>query len=239
MREERPRDRQDIESARSFFNGHWKLYRRVLDLNYLNHREAGRALHDALQGRPFSFLDLACGDAAMTSEALRGTAVTNYSGVDISSVALGLARKNIAPLRCLAEFFESDFMAFLQGAPRPFDAAYVGLSVHHLAGRAKAGFLRRARPWIADGGCLILYEPICFFGESRDACLRRWVKWVDIAWDRLTPEEMATVKGHVLNYDYPDAVETYADFAREAGFAKTEELYRDEAGLYVALRMTA
>jgi hypothetical protein len=54
------------EPSLGLFQRPWKLYRKVVDNNYLFHREAYAQLHRILvdEGvRPFRFLDIACGDA--------------------------------------------------------------------------------------------------------------------------------------------------------------------------------
>jgi ubiquinone/menaquinone biosynthesis C-methylase UbiE len=43
--------------------------------------------------QPFQFLDIACGDARATVEALKGTRLAHYCGIDLSQAALELASK--------------------------------------------------------------------------------------------------------------------------------------------------
>lgn len=49
---------------------------------------------------PFALLDFGCGDAALMAPALAGTAVADYRGADISTVALDLAQRNMRPAAC-------------------------------------------------------------------------------------------------------------------------------------------
>jgi len=53
--------------AIGFFRA-WDTYSKVVAANYMFHRELGQGVSDALHqrfgGRPFSLLDLGCGDAA-------------------------------------------------------------------------------------------------------------------------------------------------------------------------------
>jgi hypothetical protein len=76
------------------FQQDWKLYRKMVDNNFLFHREAYAALHEVLvndAARPFRFLDIACGDASASVGALRGTDIAHYHGIDFSGAALGPA----------------------------------------------------------------------------------------------------------------------------------------------------
>jgi hypothetical protein len=60
------------------FQQQWATYRKLITSNDLSHREVGAILHDTVNeafASPFTFLDIACGDASMMKTALRGTKV--------------------------------------------------------------------------------------------------------------------------------------------------------------------
>jgi hypothetical protein len=78
-------------STVALFQQDWMLYRKMVDNNFLYHREAYGRLHGVLVNevaRPFRFLDIACGDASASVGALRGTRVAHYQGIDFSGAAL-------------------------------------------------------------------------------------------------------------------------------------------------------
>ncbi|MEI7962784.1 MAG: class I SAM-dependent methyltransferase [Verrucomicrobiota bacterium] len=95
---------RDPEAVVAFFNG-WSLYRRIVDNDYLYHRSVKASLGEWLNemeselGRPFSFLDLGCGDGLFSSEVLEGRSLSSYTGIDISPVALDLAARNTLQLK--------------------------------------------------------------------------------------------------------------------------------------------
>jgi SAM-dependent methyltransferase len=104
-------------SAAAFFDV-WHTYRKVVAANYMHHMEIRAQLERVLLaqfvGRPFSFLDLGCGDAATLAPLLASMAVQRYKGVDLSESALALAavaRRVARPARWLhlglAEGFRS------------------------------------------------------------------------------------------------------------------------------------
>jgi ubiquinone/menaquinone biosynthesis C-methylase UbiE len=94
----------DISSDnQKLFVEEWQVYRKMVDNNYLFHRGAYDQLNRFLieeMKQPFSFLDVACGDASMTVKALHGTTVAHYVGLDISQQALDIARDTLAGLKC-------------------------------------------------------------------------------------------------------------------------------------------
>ena len=89
------------EPAAALFQHLWQLYHKFVDNNFFCHREVYARLHRILVDeavQPFRFLDIACGDARATVEALKGTRVAHYYGIDLSSAALELASKALESL---------------------------------------------------------------------------------------------------------------------------------------------
>jgi hypothetical protein len=65
-------------AALAQFQEQWATYRKLITSNSLSHREVGGILRDTLNAvfaSPFTFLDIACGDASVMKTALRGAKV--------------------------------------------------------------------------------------------------------------------------------------------------------------------
>ena len=74
----------------SFFEQQWRIYRKFVDNNYFYHREVYGQLHRILVDevdRPFRFLDIACGDASATVDALKGTGVALLESIPRDDLA--------------------------------------------------------------------------------------------------------------------------------------------------------
>lgn len=212
----------------------WDAYRKAVDHDYFSHRAAGRELHRILAGevgRPFRFLDLACGDARTTAAALRGTPVAHYRGVDLSGPALDAARAAVRDLPCPAELDQADFAAAVRDRPGSGDVAWVGLSLHHLRTPEKGDFLRAVRAAVGEDGWLLIYEPVCREGEGRPAYLDRFEATYRPLWPATTPDEWAAIAAHVRAADYPESPSGWAGLGRAAGFAGVRELFTDPAGM--------
>lgn len=96
-----------------FFNHNWQIYQKVLQNNYMKHREFYSVLHQFLVDRhqkPFHLLDLRCGDAYNTTSALIGTSIQAYYGIDIAQVAIALAGNNLAAIPCPKTLIEGNFI---------------------------------------------------------------------------------------------------------------------------------
>src|ERR1700676_1099451 len=128
------------EPAAALFQQQWQLYRKFVDNNYFYHREVYGQLHRILVEeavQPFRFLDIACGDASATADALKGTRVAHYHGIDLSQAALDLESKNLEALRCPVTLERRDFATALHDRPEPVDVAWISLSLHPLLAPVK------------------------------------------------------------------------------------------------------
>ena len=73
---------------------------------------------------------LACGDASVTVEALKGTQIASYHGIDQSQAALELASQALETLACPVTLDRRDFVEALRDRPEPVDVAWISLSLH-------------------------------------------------------------------------------------------------------------
>ena len=226
--------RASRNSAAAIFQREWRLYRKMVDHNYLFHREAYGHLRRILledAARPFRFLDLACGDASATVSALEGTEVASYCGVDLSTEALNLAGAALADLGCPVSLREGDFVEALADWSEPVDVIWVGLSLHHLRAPAKLEAMRAARRLLDRRGMLLAYENASPDGEGRAAWLERW-DWQEREWSGLAPEEWRRIRAHVRTHDHPETVSRWRELGREAGFGTVQEHFVAPSNLF-------
>ena len=221
------RDTPDASTV-ALFQSAWRTYRKMVENNYLFHREAYGALHRFLVeevDRPFRFLDLACGDASASARALAGTKIVHYHGIDFSAEALKLAAVTLEGLRCPATLEELDFVAAVGDLQRPVDVAWVGLSLHHLRQPEKRAFMARMRSLLGDYGRLLIYENASPDGEDRTRWLKRWDAQEPV-WTACTKAEWDSVSAHVHAADFPETDSTWRRLGRETGFGTMHELFR-------------
>lgn len=220
------------EAALEQFQKQWATYQKLVDTDSLAHRDVGQILHGALKAipKPFAFLDIACGDAGQMRQALAGTKVSHYHGIDLSEPALELAAKNLAGVPFAVELDHRDFVTALTRRPEPADAAWCGLSIHHLSTEGKLDLLKAIRG--STSAFLMLYEPTLADGETRDNYLERFRRVNRPAWTFLSDDEWAQIDHHVTTCDYPETAATWLELGREAGFARARELFCDPTGFY-------
>ncbi|WFP61677.1 class I SAM-dependent methyltransferase [Mesorhizobium sp. WSM4904] len=217
----------------ALFQEMWGIYRKVLDNNYLFHREAYAVLRQLLQSqRPgFTFLDIACGDASFSAAALEGLPVGRYVGIDLSPTALDEATANIAGLPCAAELRRGDFVEWLTASEEAVDVAWVGLSLHHLSFDKKLEVMHQLRRLVGPSGTLLVYENTCKMWESRAGWMRRWERQrKDFA--ALSSLEWLLLATHVHSMDHPETASSWRNLGQRAGFREVREHYRSPSNLF-------
>jgi hypothetical protein len=220
------------QAALEQFQKQWATYQKLVDSDALAHKEVGAILRNALAAvhKPFAFVDIACGDAGQMKRALSGTKASHYHGIDLSEPALELAAKNLEGVTFEVELDHRDFVTALTKRPEPADAAWCGLSIHHLSTDGKRDLLKAIRG--ATSAFLMIYEPTRLDGESRDDYLARFRRVNRPAWPFLSDEEWAQIGHHVTTCDYPEISATWVALGREAGFTDAREIFCDPTGFY-------
>jgi methyltransferase family protein len=225
-----PGDAIADEAALEQFQKQWATYQKLVDTDALSHKEVGKILHDALKAiaKPFAFLDIACGDAGQMKRALAGTQVSHYHGVDLSEPALELAAKNLTGVTFEVELDHRDFVTALTRRPEPADAAWCGLSIHHLSTDGKLHLLEAIHG--STSQMLMIYEPTLADGEDREGYIERFRRVYRPAWTFMTSDEWDQIDHHVTTCDFPEEAATWLDLGRKAGFSKASVVFSDPAG---------
>jgi SAM-dependent methyltransferase len=225
---------EHAEPAQALFQRQWRVYRKLVENNYLFHREAYAELHRILVdevAQPFRFLDIACGDASASIVALKGTRIAHYHGIDSCKTALELASETLGTLACPVALEQADFVKALCDRSEPVDVAWIGLSLHHLLTPEKLTVMRQMRSIVGDHGRFLIYEDASPDGEDRDAWLRRW-DLQEPSWTAFTAEEWDAVTAHVHAADFPETASTWNWLGYEAGFGRVRQLFVSPTDLF-------
>lgn len=222
------------------FRRSWALYEKLVLNNDMRHREMGDCLHAVVTqriARPYSLLDLGCGDAWSTSRALTGTPLQRYVGVDLVEASLELARRNLQGIASEVDLLVGDLATVwptLDG--QSFDLILASYSLHHLeTPEDKTGVLFQSRKRLGPDGLLILIDIMTRNHEDRRAYLERFHEQVRMSFSDLTDAERMEIRDHMEACDWPESHDGLQDLACRAGFTAPELLYRDESELYGCL----
>ena len=216
-------DTKEAEDAgQAMFNRQLATYRKVVRENLMFHREVYGHLAEILADeapKPFSFLDIACGDASASAAMLRGAGIGHYYGIDLSAASLKLAGETLTCLSCPVELHCDDFAAAMAGWSKPVDVAWIGMSLHHLQQPDKQRTMLDIRRALGGTGILLIWEPTYVEGETRAGWLDRFSTFRG-HWASLTDAEFADMANHMRLADFPEAAEDWKAMGRRAGFAR-------------------
>ncbi len=221
--------------VKKFFDQEWDLYKRVVNLNHMAHKEILEHLSRFFSSVPlpmFSVLELGCGDASLLSNALQGTKVESYCGVDISPFALEIAEVNMRRHRCKKRIIEGDLLEEAGSFEKEFDVIVAGYSFHHLTKEEKGQFFKKCKAALKLRGILVIFDEVCNPEESKSSFMKRFFRICMHEWNGLANEELLRICDHVGNYDYPETFEVYKQLAVGHGFNGSQILFQDKHNLF-------
>jgi SAM-dependent methyltransferase len=229
-------------AALAQFQQQWATYSKLVESDRLAHRELGAILRATLNEvfpSPFTFLDIACGDASMMKAALSGTKVRHYHGIDLSQAALELAAANLAALPCEVDLDHRDFVEAMLRRDEHADAAWCSLSIHHLATDDKLKLMKAIRGATGARGIFLLYEPTRLADEDRPAFLDRFLRINKPLWKVLTGAEWEQIWQHVVTCDFPETAAVWCQLGRDAGFRAARQVFVDPTDFFRLFRFEA
>ena len=229
-------------AALAQFQQQWATYRKVVEGDYLSHREVGGILQATLNEvfmAPFTFLDIACGDASVMKAALHGTKVRHYHGIDLSEPALELAAANLAGMPFAVDLDHRDFVDAMLRRQEHADAAWCSLSIHHLATDDKLRLMKAIRSAVGARGIFLLYEPTRRADEDRAAFMHRFRRTNEALWNVLTPPEWTQIWHHVATCDFPETAAVWCELGRKAGFREARQIFVDPTDFFRLFRFEA
>ncbi|MEM7013976.1 MAG: class I SAM-dependent methyltransferase [Verrucomicrobiota bacterium] len=226
----------------AFFDG-WEIYRRVIECNFMSHRELGDALiaHFAERGADGSILDLGCGDSALSSRVVRDSGFSEYHGVDLASMALKFAEDNLQGAAESINLHHSDLGDFVRSTERQFDAVIVGYSLHHYPKKEKAGFLKAIvdRQLLKADGELLIYDIFRDPGVTREQYLESYLAMCKAEWLGYDERQWEGIVDHISTRDYPEVQSEFIQLGHDAGLYGGAELWRDQTGFHRLIQFTA
>ncbi len=223
------------QEALEIFQYEWGIYQKLVRTNSMCHREIAALLRreiDARFDRPFSFIDLACGDASLAHTLLSGTNVTRYEGLDLSRPALQCATEILKDVPYEVDLGEEDMVEGIARRPSSADMIWCGFSIHHLQKEQKQEMLTSTFRALKPGGIFVCVEPVNASGESRADYTSRWHRELRTRFMALTDEEFEHIWEHIRTYDFPETPETWTDMGKKAGFSRSSQVFRMPGDLF-------
>jgi cyclopropane fatty-acyl-phospholipid synthase-like methyltransferase len=223
-----------LNYSNEIFNSQWELYQKILNNNYMEHKEFYGILHNFIINyfqKPFTMLELGCGDASFSVQALLNSSITAYSGIDLSNTALEIANNNMALIDCEKNFTLGNFSTVIseisENKEKKFDLILASFTLHHLTLEEKESIIGKLGHLLNEDGVFILIDITRKEKENREDYLKRYLNNINQHWSILKPEEISMVDEHISSSDFPETEETLFKIGRHYNFSSFECLYSD------------
>lgn len=227
------------EQSSQFFQ-QWQIYRHVIEHNYMFHHEIAEQLSRLLEGcdQHISVLDLGCGDSEMFSRIKQPSLIHHYTGIDMSAMAIELAKKRLQAQPFEGTFILDDFAHYLEHCNKHYDVILAGFTLHHLSQADKESFFKHARRKLSSApyAQLIIYDVVKANTETRDQFIERMCDYFQQHWQAFDQQQLASIKEHVRNNDQPEDMTFYQHCAKQYGFKQVNSHYRSPDEFYSLIR---
>ncbi len=214
-----------IRNPVEIFCQEWEIYQKVIDNNYMFHKELYADLTDFLAShfanRPIAVLELGCGDATWSAQSLAAIPVERYLGYDLSQAALDLARQHLAALPCPVDLVCGNLMEGITQTQETFDLVLIGFALHHFQTDEKAAFFRQCRRVLNADGALYFLDVVRDEHQNRDDYIAAYTAYMAQHWPALGKAGLASICKHVTENDFPEMASWYATTGQESGFARS------------------
>ncbi len=211
----------------AFFTTTWHMYQKILQHNHMHHRELYGLVRAEIAQLPPSLeiLDLGCGDASYTAQALRGFQFQHYVGVDLSPIALSIAAVNFADVLGPHQFITANFVDYVRDCSQTFDFILMSFSLHHLSYGAKDEFLGDLMRCLRPGGVFLLIDVFRLESEGLEAYYDRYIGQAHRNNWQLDATDFQALTDHITTSDLPDSVATLGQLGQKHGFKPMEQLF--------------
>ena len=219
---------QVMEDPSRIFINSWNIYQKVIQANYMKHRDLGiysqKYLKDFASHQALRVLDIGCGDAKQLSVQLSSLNVASYTGYDLSEDAVSLAKQNMSKTGADLIFRIGKMEELIKEETTTYNVIYSSFAIHHLQEEAKKIFLKDCFKVLEKGGLFILIDVKRASGQTREAYNDSYVEWINRDWSLLTGDEKKTVVSHLTTCDFPVETSMYIQYAESAGFILEDDV---------------
>jgi len=212
-----------IKNPTELFTDGWTAYEKVLKHNYLFHEEIYSDIKKYIGSRnlknSLDMLEAGCGDASQTIKLFHDLDLQYYHGIDLSSFALGIAKKNLEPFKIKFNLECGDILERMSHVSSQFDIVFTSFAIHHLQLKEKQKFFNLAIEKLKDNGILIYVDVMKEFEkQDRTTYINSYLHYAKEHWNELDKKEMEAVNEHVSHYDFAESLEANVLLAKNSGF---------------------
>jgi ubiquinone/menaquinone biosynthesis C-methylase UbiE len=206
----------------TLFDRSWNLYKKIVAADFMHHQRLQQLAADQIRAmdneHPISILDIGCGDASPFIPLLDIRPVANYTGYDLSEVAIEYSRSNLSSTQVPFTLKTGNMTELILEENQMFDLIYSSYVIHHLSDQEKYNFFSQIAQKLNPGGTFIYIDVVRENDQSLDQYRKEYTAKV-LGWDILDENQKQEVVDHVSQYDFParhtDLMQWFSDLGME------------------------
>ena len=218
---------------KEFFDS-WSVYQKFIEYNYMHHQElfSATAIELAKKNLPAKprFLDLGCGDAFFAAKLCQAIKDIQYTGVDLSEVALDYARRNLNSISIIPELIAGDISRVLDNFianKMQFDIIFSSFCIHHFPSlEDKKQLFEKIKQCLNQNGIFIQIDISLAAAQTREQYLNQTMIDFYSGLSAFSEAELSFTRDHIEKFDYPESIEEMKNVLIAAGFNKIDTPYQ-------------
>lgn len=226
---------ENRNTASAYFNENWQRYQSTVKNNTLYHREMLAALQQFLSEnigvRPFTFVDVGCGDSSTVAPILVDQSITKYIGIDAAEDVLKMASNSLAHLECEKEFIADNMTTAIPHLSASVDIIFTSYAVHHLSLQDKFNFIESCKQKLNQNGFLLMVDGVLKENQTRDEWLNALQERMKTTIPDITSDEVTFRMQHPRADDFPESIETFSKIAHQQAWKAFQILV--DKGIFV------
>ena len=213
------------------FIRNWEIYQKIILANYMKHKEIGllsqKHLKEFASNHRIKILDIGCGDAHQIANQIATLNIQSYTGYDLSNQAIDLAKQHLQKTNAKLEFQVGKMEDLIKIESNTYNLLYSSFAIHHLKDEDKNVFINDCAQRLEKNGLFILIDIKRLPGQSTDEFKKSYTDLIYQDWHSLQPEEKDAIVLHLQTCDIPVEIDTYVQYAKQAGLSLIEEVAID------------
>ena len=220
------------EDPSLIFIQNWKIYHKVIESDYMNHLQIGsitrKVLNTFYASDHMDILDLGCGDADQLATVIREMNVKSYTGIDLSSQAIEIAKTNLSTLSCSVAFRIGKMEEEIKLLKKEYNLTFSSFAIHHLIDEQKQSFIEECFNRTSSNGLFILIDIKRQPGQTTEQYKSAYTHLIRNEWHHLSTSEKESIIAHLQECDFPVETTSYKEWAKTSGFQFLEEALTED-----------
>ena len=221
------------------FQTQWAIYEKIIHKNYMFHEQILNAVEKILkeigENTPIEMLDLGCGDVTLISKILPHINLEGYTGFDLSSSSLEIAKKNLQSV-VNKVLLKSETMENCFNIQKQWNVVYSSYAIHHLQDLDKKKLILKLVQGLPKNGLFIYIDIFKKEDETMLEYKQRYMQNIATYWDSIELYEKEIIFNHINESDFPTDISTIKDWLSEINIKPSNIIQFDDCHKLVLVK---